>query len=276
MRKVLSLSCFLFVSFFAFAQEQNIKVAILETVDRGGNVEYAYKLMLRSNLAKAITNTPGYEAYDRTDMDAIMSEHDFQRTGLVSEDQIKRLGEMTGASYVLVAEAAKADDQMFITAKIINVETAKTEKTDNFLMGATPEDIQQGCIKLSYKLLGVEVADVTGDDHSAVPEIEGNSCIYVRKSGPMDCQIWLNNVSIGSIKTSKIIVTPGYYYLDALVSWYDPNTKQRMQRRHSYSFTLTPQENIFLTVSLFGVNKSDASKKFESKKTAVVEFEKIR
>ena len=56
------------------------KVAILETVDKEGTISYPIKLMLRANLSKAITNTNGYEAYDRTDMDAIMNEQDFQRT----------------------------------------------------------------------------------------------------------------------------------------------------------------------------------------------------
>ena len=106
------------VPLFLLAQVQ--KVAILETVDKEGNISYAHKLMLRSNLAKAVTNAPGYEAYDRTDMDAIMGEQNFQRTGMVSNEQIKRLGEMTGAAYIMVAEAVIADEQnMFITAKIL-------------------------------------------------------------------------------------------------------------------------------------------------------------
>lgn len=150
---------FAFMPLFVYAQVQ--KVAILETVDKEGNISYAHKLMLRSNLAKAITNAPGYEAYDRTDMDAIMGEQNFQRTGLVSEDQIKRLGAMTGAAFILVAEAVKVDEQtMFITAKILNVESAKTEATDNVLMAATPSDIQHGCESLANKLLGLGSATV--------------------------------------------------------------------------------------------------------------------
>lgn len=144
-------------SLTSFAQVK--KVAILETVDKEENVPYAYKLMLRSNLAKAITNTPGFEGYDRTDMEQITGEQKFQRTGMVSDEQIKKVGEMTGAQYVLVAEAVKVDAQtMFITAKILNVETAKMEMTDNALMGMTPADIQHGCESLSNKLLGVTVS----------------------------------------------------------------------------------------------------------------------
>ena len=135
-----------------FAQEVK-RVAILETVDKENKVSYANKLILRASLSKAITQTEGYEAYDRTDVDAIMSEQDFQRTGMVSNDQIKRLGEMTGANYILVAEAALVDSKnMFITAKLLDVETARTIMTDYVMMGTTADAIQEGCMVLSEKL----------------------------------------------------------------------------------------------------------------------------
>ena len=102
------------------------KVAILETVDREGTIGYGIELMVRSSLAYAITNTPGYEGYDRVNIASILGEHDFQRTGMVNDEQIKKLGEMTGAAYILVAEVAKIDEEnIFITATILNVENAK-------------------------------------------------------------------------------------------------------------------------------------------------------
>ncbi|MBQ9704803.1 MAG: hypothetical protein IJV55_01235 [Paludibacteraceae bacterium] len=130
------------------------KVAILETIDRDGTLNYGVRLMVRSNLMKAVSATAGYEAYDRTDIDAIMGEQNFQRTGYVSEDQIRRLGEMTGAAYILVSEAAKVDaNSIFVTAKILDVETARTELTDNALMTMSAADIQKGCESLAAKLL---------------------------------------------------------------------------------------------------------------------------
>lgn len=153
MKKFFFLTCMMLSGVMAFAQTTK-KVAILETVDREGKVSYANKLILRSNLAKAITNTPGYEAYDRTDMDAILSEQNFQRTGLVSDAQIKRLGEMTGADYVLVAEAAVIDaETMYVAAKLLDIETARTEMTDNQMMVATPQEIQRGCQLLAANLM---------------------------------------------------------------------------------------------------------------------------
>ena len=144
---------FILLLFSAMVSAQVKRVAILETVDRENKVSYANKLILRANLSKAITQTSGYEAYDRTDIDAIMGEQNFQRTGLVSNDQIKRLGEMTGANYILVAEAVVVDARnMFITAKLLDVETARTIMTDNVMMGTTADAIQEGCSILSEKL----------------------------------------------------------------------------------------------------------------------------
>ena len=109
-----------------------VRVAILEPIDKEGNIEYNNLVILRANLSKAVINTPGYEAYDRTDIDAIMREHTFQRTGFVSTEQIKKVGEMTGANYVLVAEVVKSGaNKLFVNAKLLDVETAQTLITDN-------------------------------------------------------------------------------------------------------------------------------------------------
>ena len=164
---------FILLLFSAMVSAQVKRVAILETVDRENKVSYANKLILRANLSKAITQTSGYEAYDRTDIDAIMGEQNFQRTGLVSNDQIKRLGEMTGANYILVAEAVVVDARnMFITAKLLDVETARTIMTDNVMMGTSADAIQEGCMVLAKKLFHEEVKKevilVTDNDEAKV------------------------------------------------------------------------------------------------------------
>ena len=41
---------------------------------------------------------------------------------------------------------------MFITAKLLDVETARTIMTDNVMMGTTADEIQEGCKTLSEKL----------------------------------------------------------------------------------------------------------------------------
>lgn len=142
-----------FLATIATVSAQNKKVAILETIDKEDNVPYAIEVMVRSNLTKVISSTPGFEGYDRVDMSQIMGEQNFQRTGMVNEDQIKRLGEISGADFILVSEVVKADEaNIFVTAKILNVETARTEASDNVLMGIRAQELQRGCEDLAQKL----------------------------------------------------------------------------------------------------------------------------
>lgn len=156
--KKLYLITLLLMAFAMAATAQNKKIAILETVDKKGNVPYGVCLQLRSNLTYAISSTPGYEGYDRVDMASIMGEHDFQRTGLVSDEQIRRLGEMTGCSSILVAEAAVYDaSHIIITAKILGVETASVESSVPPIISSTdPEKMQKACEEAASKLLVVE------------------------------------------------------------------------------------------------------------------------
>lgn len=46
-------------------------MAILETVDKENKVSYGVKFMVRSKLTEVITNTSGYEGYDRVDIASI-------------------------------------------------------------------------------------------------------------------------------------------------------------------------------------------------------------
>lgn len=192
----------LFISGMLSAQVR--RVAILEVVDKENKVSYANKLILRANLSKAITNTAGYEAYDRTDIDAIMGEQNFQRTGMVSNDQIKRLGEMTGANYILVTEAVILDSRsMFITAKLLDVETARTIMTDNVMMGNSSKEIQDGCVNLSKKLFHAPTEEITKLSEVKVVKEDKPVIELVRNSKYMQKYYGLSEYSYGETQMDK-------------------------------------------------------------------------
>ena len=152
MKRIITILAFLALTAGASAQ---LKVAILEPVDKAQNVSYGVKLLLRSSLTAAISNTPGYEGYDRVDMASIAGEQDFQRTGNVSDSQIKQLGIATGAAYVLVTEAAKYDEtSIIITAKILDVETFGIKQSAVLVSGITADEMSRSCRSLAAKLLG--------------------------------------------------------------------------------------------------------------------------
>lgn len=156
MKRILFSLILAFLCLSVFAQTEVKKVAILETVDKMGNVPYGVLLQVRSSLTYAISSHAGYEGYDRVDMTAITGEQSFQRTGMVSDEQIKRVGEMTGAAYVLIAEAALYDDQnIIIAAKILDVETGGVmSSTPPAVAPKDPTKMAEACIRCSQTLVG--------------------------------------------------------------------------------------------------------------------------
>lgn len=167
MKRTILFVATLLVASIAHAQ---LKVAILETVDKAENVSYGVKLLLRSSLTSAISNTPGYEGYDRVDVASITGEQEFQRTGNVSDNQIKQIGRAAGAAYVLVAEAARYDaTSIIITAKMLDVETFGVKSSAVLVSGISADEMQESCNILAAKLLGLSVPAKTEqrNPHSA-------------------------------------------------------------------------------------------------------------
>lgn len=149
--------------FFLFAllygatlMAQNKAVAVTEVVDKEDKVSYATEIMVRTRLTAAISMKQGYTAYDRVDLQSIMSEQNFQRTGLVDDATIKRLGEMTGASLILIPEVAMSDDgKIYVAVKMLDVTTAQTLMSTGELMGSSSVEVEEGCRALTAKVLGV-------------------------------------------------------------------------------------------------------------------------
>lgn len=159
----MKLKRFLFVAILAIiccfvATAQDVKkIAILETVDVEDNVKYGVELTVRSRMTTAITELEGYEAYDRVSMSQIMGEHNFQRTGYVSDTQIKQLGEMTGATYILICEVAFVDEaNIVLVSKIIDIETTKVISNADIQSTSDGQSILEACRSLAKRLLKVD------------------------------------------------------------------------------------------------------------------------
>lgn len=154
MKRIILFISLLVSTLCIFALETK-KVAILEVVDKEDKLSYHQKLMLRSRLAEEINRSAGFEAYDRINTEAIMEEHLFQRTGYVSSDQIRQLGAMAGASYILVIEGAvSTQGNLFVSATLLDVETGKMAVTETQNMATSDEGLKQGCTSMARKLFG--------------------------------------------------------------------------------------------------------------------------
>lgn len=110
-----------------YAQISKKKVAVYMT----GEIEDSYKKVIGAKLVSAITATDEYAAVERTAdfLAALASEQDYQTSGEVRNSQIASIGQRFGVLYVVVADVNKIFGEMFISARLINVETGLVDRS---------------------------------------------------------------------------------------------------------------------------------------------------
>lgn len=151
MKKYIILSIVLF-AFSLILNAQTKKVAVWETKCGDNSITSFQSAMVRGGMETAVANASGYTAYDRTAFDAILKEQNFQRSGAVSDSDIKRLGEMAGVQYIIVPEALAEGNDFYIIVKMLDVETGEYGAAYDALCGTTPTEIKQACSQLGTKL----------------------------------------------------------------------------------------------------------------------------
>lgn len=112
------------LSLTAFAQQK--KVAVYVTGEDAG-----INKVLGSKLVSAIARSEEYTAIERTEsfLAELSKEQNYQRTGAVDDNELSRLGKQFGVQYICVAAVSKAFNEDYISARLIDVETAQVERT---------------------------------------------------------------------------------------------------------------------------------------------------
>lgn len=143
------------------------KVAVWETKCSDNSITTFQSTMVRGGMETAVGNAGGYEVYDRSAFDAITKEQKFQRSGMVSDSEIKRLGEMAGVQYIIVPEATASGGEFYILVKMLDVETGKFGAVYEELCGISGVEIKKACTILGKQLFGDAVgASSDGGLHS--------------------------------------------------------------------------------------------------------------
>ena len=89
--------------------------------------------VLGDKLVEGFTNSGRYVAIERTNsfLAQLSKEQKYQRTGAVDDNDISRLGKQFGVQYVCVAEVSDVLGEKYISARLIDVETAEVVNTDD-------------------------------------------------------------------------------------------------------------------------------------------------
>ena len=85
--------------------------------------------VLAQLLATEVANSGKYAVLPRTSqIQAVMKEHEIQRSGLTEENSIRRIGQALNAQYVLAGNVRRLGQSNMFTAQILEVETASLLK----------------------------------------------------------------------------------------------------------------------------------------------------
>lgn len=106
-----------------YGQTEGKKVAVYVA----GGVDAAYKTVVGSKIVSKITESGVYTAVERTAdfLKIISKESDYQYSGAVSDSQIMQIGQQFGVQYVAAANVEELFGSVFISARMINVETGQ-------------------------------------------------------------------------------------------------------------------------------------------------------
>ena len=152
MKKILLFIAFIVSATAIWAQPQ--KIAILDIVDKEMQVSYNTKLMLRSYIQDAISQSAAGETLDCADLSGIIDEYEFSRSRQLSAEDVRNIGQSCAAEKILVVEVSQPKvRQLFVMAKLYNTSTGNIEKTANAMIKEKAETMQTGAKELVFTLL---------------------------------------------------------------------------------------------------------------------------
>ena len=146
-----------------FSQDKK-QVAILEPIAMTKEVSTMHRSMVRGEMVKAISNQSGYAAFTRTDIDQIMSEQNFQQSGMVDDATRKRLGAMQGVDYVCITKITREGNSFYLEANLVNIESGQISNPATQygeLDGGSLSNMLVACEKLAAELVGRTVQTTT-------------------------------------------------------------------------------------------------------------------
>jgi hypothetical protein len=98
------------------------KVAVLDTVVPQ-SIDQAIVVPTTEKIIERLVVSGRYMVLDRTNIESVLKEREFQLSGMVSDEEIVKAGKYLGADYVVVAKVQKVSDTYFISAKMIEIKT---------------------------------------------------------------------------------------------------------------------------------------------------------
>ena len=134
-----------------------LKVAVYVVGTEGDGINE----FIGAYLVDAIVNGSNYLAVERTAdfIKELNKEQEYQRTGAVDDNQISLLGQQFGVQLVCVAKVGKVGHKQFVSARLIDVETATVRSSTKPVL-FTMDDLDKSCAAVAVSLVSSEPVEV--------------------------------------------------------------------------------------------------------------------
>ena len=101
------------------------KTAVVEFTERGDLGIQDAGAIIAEWITTALNKTGAFEVYERLSLEKLMEEHKLGMSGLIDDATIAEIGRMHGVQAIVTGSVIKFGNIISVTAKVIDVETAK-------------------------------------------------------------------------------------------------------------------------------------------------------
>ncbi len=128
-----------------------LKTSVVEFTERGDLGIQDAGAIVGEWLTTSLNKTGAFEVYERLSLSTLMEEHKLGMTGLLDDETIAEIGRIRGVDAIITGSVIKFGDINSVTAKVIDVETAKIIKSSDIKVTDINE-ISSGIDELAREL----------------------------------------------------------------------------------------------------------------------------
>ncbi|UCH10748.1 MAG: hypothetical protein JSU61_02335 [Fidelibacterota bacterium] len=114
---------------FVFSQDARPTVAVIDF--EGLGISQSEALVLTDRLRSSVSNTGAVRLVERSLMEEILAEQDFQLTGCTSDECVVEVGQILGVQFMIGGSIGKLGETYTIDARMISVETGASIRTQD-------------------------------------------------------------------------------------------------------------------------------------------------
>jgi hypothetical protein len=156
MKRLIAIAALLFVLGISSPIYSIETIAVLEAVVEEP-IPAAAKNVIADIFSEIFVLSDQYLVVDRTTIQKVLEEQSFQLSGAVSDQEIARVGEILGADIVVVARASRLGQRYFLSAKMIDVESAQIRQQQSQELSGDEEILFDLAAIVGKKLIGLEI-----------------------------------------------------------------------------------------------------------------------